>query len=772
MIYAHSLKNMPEEHWQTLAEHHAEVAARAGRFAAPWAPLTAGLLGKIHDTGKNSDSFQARLRGRQGKVDHTSAAYLYLKQQWAREGDDAGEILARLLAFALLGHHGGMADFGSQADSGTLAWRLSGDRIRHVPDWKPGLAVPLSPAAGYFQELRRLMSRDGKSLDAFATAFMLRMLYSCLVDADYLDTERFCARERHALRPAPPALDGLEEKFFQHLAARGFLPETAVSEAALAAGAQTACGADARRTAIREARACMLHCCLTAAEERPGIFSLTMPTGGGKTLSSLAFALRHARRHGLRRIVLVVPYTSIIEQNADVLREALGEEAVLEHHSNYIHPDEADAEGDESASTAYRLTTENWDASVIVTTSVQFFESLFSNRPSRCRKLHNLAESVIILDEVQMLPVPFVTPSIAALRELARGYGSSVVLCTATQPALMRAPWLEAGLLPEEVRHIIPEKAQGPLFRIFERAQVEVRNEKLDDEALAGMLRAEPQVLCIVNSRRHARELFALLPGGEADFHLSARMTPAHRTRVLDTIRGRLAAGLPCRVVSTSLIECGVDISFPVVLREKNGLDVLAQSAGRCNREGRDATGRVICFTSARGVPKNAAELNRRRAAFDEVAGADDLFSPETVRRYFAKLYAASELDEEGILGRLKVDWEADRENWWQFQFAAIAEKFRFIDEDTVSIVIEQGEAADLLACADPYAGPSRGALRRLQRHSVPVYRYELEKMQAQGRVKIKYGFLPVLSGRVGYSEKTGLDVTLEGGVPVEDLLF
>lgn len=770
MIYAHSIEGKPEDQWQTLAEHHAEAARRAADFA-PWAPKTAGLLGKVHDTGKNSDSFQARLHGKHGKVDHTSAAWLYLKQQWTREGDDTGEILARLLAYALLGHHGGMADFGSQADSGTLAWRLSGDRINKVPDWKPGLAATLAPAAGYFQELRRLMSTDGKTLDAFATAFMLRMLYSCLVDADYLDTERVCAPERHALRQEPPALEELAERFFSSLAARGFLPESAVSETALAEGALTACGTDARRAAIREARTFMLQCCLNAADEHPGIFSLPMPTGGGKTLSSIAFALRHARRHGLKRIVLVVPYTSIIEQNADVLREALGEDAVLEHHSNYSHPgEEADA-ADESASMAYRLTTENWDASVIVTTSVQFFESLFSNRPSRCRKLHNLAESVIILDEVQMLPVPFVTPCIAALRELARSYGSTVVLCTATQPALMRAPWLKAGLVPDEVRDIIPAEAQAALFRIFERAQVEVRQEKLDDEALAAILRAEPQVLCIVNSRRHARELFALLEGGEADFHLSARMTPAHRTRVLGTIRERLAAGLPCRVVSTSLIECGVDISFPVVLREKNGLDVLAQSAGRCNREGRDASGRVICFTSGRPAPRRAAELNRRCAAFEQVAGADDLFCPETVGNYFAKLYAASDLDEEGILGLTSIN-KASLEGFWRFQFATIADKFHFIDEDTKSIVIEQGEAKELLDEADPWAGPSPGALRRLQRHSVQVYGHELEKMQAQGRVVTKFGFLPVLSGGQGYSEKTGLDVTLEEGLPVEDLLF
>ena len=771
MIYAHSLKGKPEDQWQSLDEHHTEVARLARDFASPWAPLTAELEGMTHDMGKNSDGFQARLRGRHGKVDHTTAAFLYFRQQWNADEDKDGRLLARLLAYPLLGHHGGMADFGSQADSGTLAWRLSGQRLREVPDWKPARARPLAPARTYLTELAPLMCVTGRQPNAFATAFMLRMLYSCLVDADYLDTERVCSPERHGLRPDPPALEALAEKFFRYLEARGFLPAGAPDEAALAAGAQTACGTEERRKAIRAARAYMLDRCMAAAGERPGIFSLTMPTGGGKTLSSMAFALRHAREHGLRRIVLVVPYTSIIEQNADVLREALGEDAVLEHHSNYIHPDEDRDAADEGASVTYKLTTENWDASVIVTTSVQFFESLFANRPSHCRKLHNLAASVVILDEAQMLPVPFVRPCLAALRELARSYASTVVLCTATQPALMRAPYLGDGLAPEEVRDIIPAAASAALFRIFERARVEVRYEELDDEELARILRAEPQALCIVNSRRHARELFELLDGGEADFHLSARMTPAHRTRVLATIRERLKAGLPCRVVSTSLIECGVDISFPVVLREKNGLDVLAQSAGRCNREGTDTAGRVICFTSTRPAPRRAAELNRRRSAFDQVAGAEDLFCPETVRRYFAKLYSASDLDEKGILGLTKVDWHAPEE-FWQFQFATIGREFRFIDDDTVGVVIDTGEARKALRELTPHGRIPPVTLRKLQRHSVQVYRHEFERLLADGRVDIRCGFLPVLSGGAGYSEKTGLDVTLAKGMPVEDLLF
>lgn len=773
MLYAHSFPGMPEQSWQTLEEHQNAVADRAKQFADFGASQTAALLGGIHDTGKRSDSFQNRLHGKGGKVDHTSAAYLYLMKEWG-EGPQSGNgaSLAQLLAYPLFGHHGGMADFGSQAETGTLMQRLSGPRLKAVPDWKAEGTAPLPSMAAILQELHPLMCLEGKRPDAFATAFLLRMLFSCLVDADYLDTESACSPDRHSLRPKWPSLESLEAGLFAYLKRMGFLQEESVQEAALCAGAATPCGSPERREAICRARRFLLQRCITAAEARPGFFSLTMPTGGGKTLSSMAFALRHARKHKLRRVILVVPYTSIIEQNADVLRQALGEDAVLEHHSNYIHPAENDADGGDEATLAYKLSTENWDASVIVTTSVQFFESLFDNHPSRCRKLHNIARSVIILDEVQMLPVPYIRPCLAALKLLAHKYGSSVVLCTATQPALMRAPFLEEGLLPDEVCEIIPAAVSPALFRIFERARVE-RKDNMDDAELAGCIKSEQQVLCIVNSRRHAGELFSLLDGGEADFHLSARMTPEHRTRTLATIRQRLADGLPCRVVSTSLIECGVDISFPVVMREKNGLDVLAQSAGRCNREGSAAMGCVLCFSSPDPLPRKAAELKRRRDAFDAVADVENLFCTQTVHRYFRELYSASRhlLDEKGILQKTKIE-PSSKVGIWQFRFASIAREFRFIEDDTASVIIEQGKAAELLRQAESYGALSPSTLRQLQRHSVQVYRHELNRMISDGRIEVRNGFLHVLSGGAGYSEKTGLDVTLEGGMPVADLLF
>ena len=774
MLYGHSIPGQPESHWQTLEEHHTEVARLAGRFAALWGtPETASLLGRIHDTGKRSKNFQQRLRGKHGRVDHSSAAVAYLMREWERgPRPEIGRLLARLLAYPLLGHHGGMPDYGDQTLEGSLTCRLSEKYLHSIPDWKPERCAALPNAEIFLREMQPLMCMQGKKPDAFAISFLLRMLYSCLVDADFLDTERFCSPERYALRPKRPSIASLESALFQHLAAKGFLPPAQITEEHLCAHAAGLHDHAKRQAAIASARGFMLQQCIDAAELSPGVFSLIMPTGGGKTLSSLAFALRHAQKYELRRIILVVPYTSIIEQNADIFRQILGDDAVLEHHSNYVHPDDEREDGNETNALAYKLSAENWDATLIVTTSVQFFESLFAHRPSRCRKLHAVAKSVVILDEAQMLPVPFTKPCVAALRILAQRYGSSVVLCTATQPALLQSSFLENGFPPEEVRNIIAGSALDSLFHIFKRTET-ANAGILSDMELRDRLLSEKQVLCIVNSRKHARELFQLLDGGGDAFHLSARMTPHHRSRTLNAIRKNLADGLPCRVVSTSLIECGVDISFPVVMREKNGLDCLAQSAGRCNREGKDAVGRVFYFSSDKALPKRAAELSRRRRAFDSVAPHyDDLFSPECVRAYFRALYASCpSLDEKGILAAMYAENPSSAVPGI-FQFAAMAREFRFIDEQTTSVIVENEDANALVRRLREDDLISPATLRALQRHAVQVYTHEFELMRQDGRIETIKECVHILRGGQGYSEKTGLDIALEQGLPVADLLF
>ena len=444
----------------------------------------------------------------------------------------------------------------------------------------------------------------------------------------------------------------------------------------------------------------------------------------------------------------MVPYTSIIEQNAQIFREALGDEVVLEHHSNFVHPDEGDDES--TASLQYRLSTENWEAAVIVTTSVQFFESLFSCKPSRCRKLHNIARSVVILDEAQMIPVP------------------------------LRSTALPCGFEPDEVRSLVPEATLPALFRIFERVRTTFEP-MLTDAELGARLLAERQVLCILNSRRHARALFERCGKNEDLFHLSAYMTPCHRSRTLQTIRERLASGLPCRVISTSLIECGVDISFPVVYRERNGLDVIAQAAGRCNRHGERELGQVCVFDGEQPVPLRAADLNRRREACALVQDADDLFGPATIRRYFQALYSHPELlDEHAILRKMKLVTSSNAALDPRFyripkldaDFAKIDRTFQFIESQTDSVVIESQLPEELRTCLrNEQALPSR-VFRRLQSYSVQVYRWEREALEQAGRLECLHDCVYLLSGGLGYAEDTGLDVRMADGISSADLVF
>ena len=487
--------------------------------------------------------------------------------------------------------------------------------------------------------------------------------------------------------------------------------------------------------------------CRTKALTPQGFFSLTVPTGGGKTLSSLTFALDHAIEHNLNRVIYAIPFTSIIEQNAQVFSEAIGLENVLEHHCNYRSKD------DESVYDKWRgLTSENWDSPVVVATNVQLFESLFSNKTSRCRKLHNIAGSVIVLDEAQAIPTEYLEPCMVALKELVAHYRCSVVLCTATQPALEDRSLLRAAL--PNVYEIIdtPEN----LYSQLKRVRAEFVGQITNDELVRQLSRQE-QVLCIVSTKKQAQQVFSALPDKEGSFHLSTNMYPAHRTRVLKAIRQCLNDKQPCRVVSTSLVEAGVDLDFPVVYRAMAGLDSIAQAAGRCNREGRLEFGEVYVFDPEElpAMPWLRRRVSRAREALRLFPG-EDCLGLAPMRRYFELLYDAEDLDKKEIVKRLKMKLGTEL----IFPFKEIAEDFRLIEDEGVGLIItgrkeDEKDTAHLIRELRNTEFPIT-TIRKLQQYSVTVRTKTLVKLISLGSVEMIRERYPVLLNASAYEENLG----------------
>ncbi len=689
MFYAHTQSGRPEGEWEPLTRHLTEVEeaarVRGARFSAG---ELAALAGRLHDLGKYSADFQARLRGAAKRVDHSTAgavwAMRHLPPAWGR-----------LLAHGIAGHHAGLKD-GLLDPEGRIDGKAA--LLPKVEDAArdDGLSLPAAVTGP-------VGMRAPDHERGFHLAFLTRMVFSCLIDAD---------------RTAAAAFEHEASEQAAH-------PSIAALETALQA-------AMARRPAVvslvNTLRGGVLRHALAKAAEPQGVFTLTVPTGGGKTLTSLAFALAHARRHGLDRVVVVIPFTSIIEQTAQVYREALAPfgDAVLEHHSGFEMATEGRWAGDRVGPDRLKLAMEQWDAPIIVTTAVQFFESLFAARPSRCRKLHNLARSVIVVDEAQTMPLPLLRPCVTALKELSRNYGASIVLCTATQPALTAGP--DGSGFPggfSAPRELAPDGAG--LFRALRRVTVRDIGVQ-DDAALAERLGASPQALCIVNQRGHARALFRAIAGQPGARHLSTCMHSVHRRRVLAEIRDDLRAGRPCRVIATSLVEAGVDLDFPLVLRASAGLDQIAQAAGRCNREGRRpaADSEVLVFESPEwGVIRPLLAHAETGAEMRRKYPGEDVFGPVVMRDYFETLYDRKgkiELDQPGVL-----DLCAEHAKDMNFPFESIALAMRFIDDAMVPVIVAKeeerpGEVKELVDRLR-YGGGIGAVARKLGRYTVGVPR-------------------------------------------------
>jgi CRISPR-associated endonuclease/helicase Cas3 len=678
--YAHSKEGVPRIEWHTLRDHLEAVAKLASSFAAKWGAGEWGhYAGLWHDLGKFSDDFQnmitADAEAERSRVNHSSAGAL-------RAMAELGEI-GFLLAFVIAGHHAGLADL---AD---LQKRLDPSEQRHLD-----AAVAGGANAQWLRMPAPLAEPEGLAGDPRGIELWIRFLFSALIDADRLDTEGFHDQQKTATRGSGVSLRELAEKVDAHIDA-------------LAAKAS-----EERAGEVNTVRAAVLCDCRARAAEPQGIFTLTVPTGGGKTLASMSFALRHAVKHNLDRVIVVIPYTSIIEQNASVLKEIVGEENVLEHHTNFDPGDQQ----------KYWLDAENWDAPIVVTTSVQFFESLFANKTSVARKVHAIARSVIVFDEVQTLPPPLLVPIVDVMRDLCARYGTSLVLSTATQPALQKRAGFPVGFAAAQ--EIVGDPARH--FAALQRVEARWPSDLFTAEpwsALAARVAKEERSLTIVHRRDDARLLCELLPGDTV--HLSAAMCPQHRTQVLREVRRRLKADEPCRLVATQLVEAGVDLDFPVVFRALAGLDSLAQAAGRCNREGRLHRGRLEIFVAETQPPAGELRtaLDAGRIVASKRGGAPDLFSdPSLYTDYFLQFYGTP-ADVKGI--------QTDRA---ALHFAAVAANFQMIEDGQESIVVPfDAHCRELLQRFNSATGSARLLRRRLQRYAVPVSRSQMSAMREAG---------------------------------------
>ena len=707
------IAHLNEEHTQTLKDHLCGTAELAGYFAGRFGKADWGYAcGMLHDIGKYSLAFQDKIKNNSNRqVDHSTAG--------AKACFEKGGMYS-FMSYCIAGHHSGLPDYGSSSDPGN-APTLQGRKKKHIEDcdaYKSEIHIP---------EIKTLPfdPKDSPDLD-FSLSVFIRMLYSCLVDADFLDTEYFM-KEGRTQREAGEEPSVLLEKLKKHVA--GWL---------LNEDTETVNG---RRTEI------LRHCFECGHKER-GIFQLTVPTGGGKTIASLAFALQHAVKNQMDRVIYVIPYTSIIEQNAEVFREILGEQNVLENHYN------VDYESTEELK-PMQLASENWDKPVVVTTNVQFFESLFANKSSKCRKLHNIANSVIIFDEAQMLPTDYLKPCIAVMEELAANFGSSIVLCTATQPAL--SPFFQRKMPVTELCPRVEEQ-----FRFFERVTFQNVGTISEDE-LIEKLQKEEQALCIVNTKKRAQRLYQKMKG-EGVFHLSTAMYPKHRRRVLDKIRQLVKDGKRCILISTSLVEAGVDLDFCTVYRQLAGVDSMIQAAGRCNREGKraaqDSFAYLFQFEEKEYVPGQQLQTDVSKMLLSE---GEDISSLHGIEKYFEALYhfRGESLDKKKIFEEFK-----DK----RYNFAKAAKEFKLIEENTLTVFISREEEAEELLWQIKHQGYTKSGMRKAGQYCVQLYENDIEKLQGAGMLRlisedIEDFYELVDSGQ--YSEEMGLDLGIEFGMAV-----
>ena len=693
--YAHSANSKGE--WEPLARHLGAVARLAREFAAKFGEQERGYVaGLLHDLGKYGDRFQAVLRREKQGVDHWSSGAWVALTKYRQAGVP--------VALAVQGHHIGLQQ---ELKAALQTLDPKSPRPPEAPEpSETDVKLLLARLVNDGLELPDRIVDAVESQGSVGRMLDVRMLFSALVDADFLATEAHFDPEKSGLRATGEAVDpaALRDRVEKYLAG--------VREASRATNE------------VRAVRDDLLSACIAASERPPGLYTLTAPTGSGKTLALLAFALRHWERHGRQRLVVVLPFLSIIEQTAAVYREALkaSPQLLIEDHSLAGFEDQG-TDGQKEVSRQRALLAENWDAPVVITTSVQFLESLFSNSPAACRKLHRLANSVVVFDEVQTLPLRIVIPTLAALSHLCRRYGVTVIFATATQPAFDHLSDRVSKFCPGGWR---PSEIAPPALRLFERskrvaAEWPEPDERISWEELGEQLSDYRQAMCVVNVKRDAQRLYQLLCNARDEdlFHLSTFLCPQHRKEVLGEVQRRLAAGEPCLLVATQCVEAGVDLDFPVVYRALAPLDAIAQAAGRCNRNGRLTRGRLRVFRPAEArYPspdyRQAALLTLELLALN--GGRLDLDDPAMFRRYYQRLYDLAAVDQQNpeLLRAIEAR-----------NFAEVRRLYRVIEEaDAINILTAYRlERYEELAAEVRRDGLSRSWMARARPFSVSLFR-------------------------------------------------
>jgi CRISPR-associated endonuclease/helicase Cas3 len=762
--YAHSkVQSDGTVTFETMDEHVQLVSDKARQFGMVFgAEAWSEILGHWHDIGKYSKEFQVYLRSatdadphfaeRTDKVDHSTAGAQHANNS------NAGFNIETALAWCIAGHHAGLSNYSVSEQISSLKKRLD---KQNIPDWSNApqstreRQVPSEYPKAVLNSVHhhyKSQTPEAKHRAAFVWGFFVRMIYSTLVDADFLATEAFMdaatSSQRHVKNHSVDDLLACLKVHLDRLTERQCEP-TGNSEI------------------IFSQRQAILSACIRASSMPPGLFTLTVPTGGGKTLASLRFALEHAAnhpQHQFRRIIVGIPFTSIIEQTAEVYRNVfapLGDDVVLEHHGNTNVDNET---------TFSRLASQNYDSSIVVTTNVQFLESLFSNKSSRARKIHRYAQSIIVLDEVQTLPVELLMPTLFALQELVDSYGCTIILSTATPPTLEFRKEFPIGL--KGVREIIPKELE--LASHMKRVTLKDIG-MISIEELVRFMKENHQFLCIHNTRKDAKETFLALSNAippQKLFHLSTFMCPAHRRNCLAQIRTRLADGLECKVVSTQLIEAGVDVDFPVVYRAIAGIDSITQAAGRCNREGRSLQGDMYLFRLPSpppiGMLRHAAETTQ---SLTNLYPGDKLLSTQAVHEYFRMLYwqKSDSWDAKGILPmHMQIG---------QINFESIASAYRLIEDDTISVVVPYDrESRQFIKRLSGWKTGNKPLTlkehRKIQHYSVSLFRDIVYRNLGNDFLEVCDGQFVVLANDSLYSKDTGVDLSKLGWIDPGQLVI